>query len=279
MATETAAAAFDAEARTADRPNGPGHVPTPLSPNGTDECHQDRGRGGKKNFTAALQVKSPPPRRLAQCFSMDDDDEAPAAARPAPVEEAQPQAGIGRHGGIGHELVLTNAVPQGYHEAETALPAFLMREEEKVKENEKEKAMTRNKMKQVKVQEILEVQGKAPSHAVPQQVAPQERNSKRNAGQVPQVIPQERIVERMVGRVPQVIPPRRISERIQKQIVDVPGLESTPQKRISERIQEQSVDVPGLQSIPQERMRGTSSRPEHFNLRSCPAGHCGVCWE
>ena len=45
---------------------------------------------------------------------MDDEDEgeAPAAGRPAPFPEVLPQAGLGRHGGVGYELVLANAVPQ-----------------------------------------------------------------------------------------------------------------------------------------------------------------------
>ena len=179
----------------------------------------------------------------------------------------QPQAGLGRHGGIGFELVLSFAVPQGVLEAETALPAFLKR----VKEKEEAKATTRK----VTVQEIPDVQGRAPSHAAPLQVTPQGRNSKRIAGHEPQAIPQERISEQIGGgKVPRVIPPRRISERIQKpivdgpvqgtpqtrtseriqeQTVDVPG-QGIPQKRISERIQEQIVEVPGLQSIPQKRI-------------------------
>ena len=157
--------------------------------------------------------------------------------------------GLGRHGGIGFEPVLSFAVPQGFQEAETALHAFLKGEKEKEesKAKEKEKAMTRK----VTVQEIAEVQGAAPSRAVP----PQERNSKRIAGQEPQVIPQERTSEQIGGgKVPRVIPPRRISERIQEQTVEVPGLQSIPQKRISKRIEEQIVDNSGLHDIPQERI-------------------------
>ena len=59
MAAETAAAAFDAEARTADRPHGPGHVPTPLSPKGTDDG-QDRG-GEREELHGAAPVENPPP--------------------------------------------------------------------------------------------------------------------------------------------------------------------------------------------------------------------------
>ena len=161
---------------------------------------------------------APPQAAGAQYFSMDDGVEATAAARPAPLLEVLPQAGIGRHGGIGYELVLSNAVPQGLQEAETAVPAFLKRVKEKEEAKEKKKAMTRK----VTVQEIPEVQGGAPFRVA---------------------IPQERISEQMGGKVPRVIPPRRISERIQKQNVEVPGLQSIPQKRISKRIEEQNVDA------------------------------------
>ena len=141
--------------------------------------------------------------------------------------EVQPQTGLGRHGGIGFELVLSFAVPQGVWEAETALHAFLKgkKEKEEAKEQEKKKAMTRK----VTVQAIPEVQGGASSRAAPHQ-------------------------ERMGGgKVPRVIPPRRISERIHEQIVDVPGL-NTPQMHISKRIEEQIVEVPRLHGIPQERI-------------------------
>ena len=175
-----------------------------------------------------------------------DDEEVPATERPAPLLEVLPQAGLGRHGGIGYELVLSFAVPQGLLEAETALPAFLKREKEKEEAKEKEKAMTRN----VTVQEIPEVQGGVPSRVV----TPQGRNSKRIAGQEPQAIPQERISEQIGGKVPRVIPPRRISERIEEQTVEVPGLQTIPQKRISKRIVEQNVDVSELHDIPQERI-------------------------
>ena len=118
--------------------------------------------------------------------------------------EVLPQVGLERHGGIGYELVLARAVPQGVWEAETALHAFLKGEKEKeeAKEQEKKKALTRK----VTVQAISEVQGGVSSRAAP---------------------PEERMGG---GKVPRVIPPRRISERIHEQIVDVPGL-NTPQKQ------------------------------------------------
>ena len=98
---------------------------------------------------------------------MSDDEEAPAAGRPAPLMEVQPQEGLGRHGGIGYELVLSNAVPQGVWEAEMALHAFLKGEKEKeeAKEREKKKALTRK----VTVQAFPEVQGGASFRAAPPQ--------------------------------------------------------------------------------------------------------------
>ena len=49
----------------------------------------------------------------AQFFSLGDDDvEAPAAVRPAPLVEVRPQMGYKRHCGSGFELVLDVTVPQ-----------------------------------------------------------------------------------------------------------------------------------------------------------------------
>ena len=139
--------------------------------------------------------------------------------------EVLPQVGLERHGGIGYELVLARAVPQGVWEAETALNAFLKGEKEKEEAKEKNKAMTRK----VAVQANPEVQGGVSSRAAP---------------------PEERMGG---GKVPRVIPPRRISERIHEQIVVFPGL-NTPQKQISKRIEEQIVEVPWLHGISQERI-------------------------
>ena len=224
------------------------------------QLHGDRGwpgpgEGARVEVHGRVPVDAPSQVAGAVYYEMDtgeDDGSAPAAGRPAPLMEVLPQAGVGRHGGIGYELVLSSTVPQGFQEAETALHVFLkmVKEREEAKAKEKEKAAARK----VTVQEILEVQGEAPSRTVP----PQKRNSKRIAGQEPQAIPQERISEQIGGgKVPRVIPPRRISERIQKPIVDVPG-QDTPQARTSERIHGQIVDVPG-QSFPQKQ---TSKRIE-----------------
>ena len=165
-----------------------------------------RSGGARDELHGQAPDDAPPQAAGAQYFTMDDDEEAPAATRPAPLVEVQSQAGLGRHGGIGFELVLSFAVPQGDWDAEKALHAFLKGEKEKeeAKEQEKKKAKTRK----VTVQAIPEVQGGASSRAAP---------------------PQERVGG---GKVPRVIPPRRISERIHEQSVDGPG-QVTPPRRIS----------------------------------------------
>ena len=55
----------------------------------------------------------------------EDVGEAPAAGRPAPLMEVLPQVGLGRHGGMGYELVLASAVPQGYQSGGGEGPARL----------------------------------------------------------------------------------------------------------------------------------------------------------
>ena len=51
----------------------------------------------------------PPPQAAgARYCAMDadeDEGEAPAAERPPPLREVRPQAGAGRHGGIGSDLL------------------------------------------------------------------------------------------------------------------------------------------------------------------------------
>ena len=75
-------------------------------------------------------------------------------------------------------------------------------------------------------------------------VFPQERNSERIGGKVPQVIPQKRNSQRIGEKVPQVISQKRISEQFG---VHVPQV--IPQERISER---SGGSV--LQVIPQKRI-------------------------
>ena len=235
MAAEAAPTALVVATRAAVGGCGPGHV---LAPQRTAlDDGQGQGGGRELNFTAAFRLMPSPRRLVSSTFAMNaDEDEgvAPAAERPAPFPEVLPQAGLGRHGGVGYELVLANAVPQlGVElDAKQHLVArvvslwsqgvpedWLLQEalsgnkdrvelEEKDEVREKEKAKTR----------VTEVTAAAP--------------------------------ERKSGKETRVIPPRRISERIEQQIADVP-VQRSPQTRTSERIQEQTV-VPGLQSIPQK---------------------------
>ena len=91
------------------------------------------------------------PTRLepgTQHFKMDDEDSVPelGGARPDRLVDVRPQARLGRHGGIGYELVLSTDVPQGALEEEVVAPGFLrgMLEDE-VEEKDQRKAG--NKMK------------------------------------------------------------------------------------------------------------------------------------
>ena len=53
--------------------------------------------------------------------------------RPAPVLEPRPPEGMGRHTGVGYEVLLDVRVPKmGAQDAERALPAFLQRRKEDV---------------------------------------------------------------------------------------------------------------------------------------------------
>ena len=126
LAAEAAPSALVVATRAADGRCGPGHVYPPLSPTGTED--------GQGQWGARVEVHGRAPEDApfqaagAQYFAMDDDEgegEAPTAGRPAPLMEVLSQAGLGRHGGIGFELVLSFAVLQGVMEAEHVLPRFL----------------------------------------------------------------------------------------------------------------------------------------------------------
>ena len=150
LAAEAAPSALVVATRAADGRCGPGHVYPPLSPTGTEDGQGQGGGGGELKNTAALREMSPPPPPQAAgavYYEMDtgeDDWSAPAAGRPAPLFEALPHVEVGKHGGIGYELVLSNSMPQGLMEAEHVLPCFLEREKEKEEVKEKEKAKTRS---------------------------------------------------------------------------------------------------------------------------------------
>ena len=192
--------------RAADRAHGPGRVFAPQRTAPED----GQGQGGARGEVHGRVPEMPSPQAAgAQVFAMDageDVGEAPAAEPPPPLREVGPQAGLGRHGGIGYELVLSVTMPQSGDEVvDRVLAAYLKGVEERrvqeEKDKEKEKAKTRNKI-------IPDVRGADPSRA---------------GG----------------GTGPRVIPPRRIPERIKQQLVDVP-VHSPPQVRTSERIQEQT---------------------------------------
>ena len=60
--------------------------------------------------------------------------------RPAPVLEPRPPEGMGRHTGVGYEVLLNVRVPQmGAQEVERALPAFLQRRKEEEEAAEAER--------------------------------------------------------------------------------------------------------------------------------------------
>ena len=73
------------------------------------------GGGPRIQVHGGVPGDASPQAAGAVYFEMDtgeDDGSAPAAGRPAPLLEVLPQGGLGRHGGIGYELVLSTAVPQ-----------------------------------------------------------------------------------------------------------------------------------------------------------------------
>ena len=102
-----------ATARTPERRNGPCRDEPSRSPTGTDE-----GKGRERGARCSALHGCVPEDALsqtagAQFFSLGDDDvEAPAAVRPAPLVEVRPQMGYKRHCGSGFELVLDVTLPQ-----------------------------------------------------------------------------------------------------------------------------------------------------------------------
>ena len=184
----------------------------------------------------------------AQYFAMtpDEEEEAPAASRPAPVEEVQPLGRDGRHCGSGFELVLDARVPQlGREVVEVQQIDILQGIVDLCRARDPGKGGGEG---QVTDQEIPEVQ-------VPRRRRVQQRTVRFEDVSVP-LVSQERISERIQEQIvdaweSQGIPDERIPERIAEQIVPVPQV--SRQERIPERIHEQTVDVPS-QVIPQERI-------------------------
>ena len=80
----------------------------------TTQPHGDRRRQGARDVLHGCVPEDALPQAAgAQFFSLGDDDvEAPAAVRPAPLVEVRPQLGYQRHCGSGFELVLDVTVPQ-----------------------------------------------------------------------------------------------------------------------------------------------------------------------
>ena len=91
--------------------------PRPLPFFRTTQLHGDRrrqgpGGGARVEVHGGVPGDAPPQAAGAQYFSMDVDVVAPAAVRPAPLDEVRPQLGYKRHCGSGFELVLDVTVPQ-----------------------------------------------------------------------------------------------------------------------------------------------------------------------
>ena len=71
------------------------------------------GGGARDVLHGCVPEDALPQAAGAQFFSLGDDDvDAPAAVRPAPLVEVRPQMGYKRHCGSGFELVLDVTVPQ-----------------------------------------------------------------------------------------------------------------------------------------------------------------------
>ena len=234
---------------------------------GQNTATRTREGGSVMNYTATTGETPPPEAAGAQYFAMTPDEEgAPAASRPAPMEEVRPQGRDWRHCGSGFELVLNATVPQLGLPADTP---FSFRDASAVLFRQ----MEERSVGQGIAEEIPEVQvPRDPGERAQRQrkVTPQKHISERIPEQiVERGIPQERILERIPEQiVGHGIPQERNSERIPKQIVErgIPQnrtseriMEQTvkrgiPQERTSERIMEQIVNVPVSQAIPQERI-------------------------
>ena len=189
----------------------------------------------------------------AQYFSMDDDEEAPAAARPAPVEEVQPPGRQERHCGSGFELVLDATVPQlGREVVEEGFSVLWVAQLLGLETDPGGGARVRQRTVEQIVESIPDsTQNSLTSwkrsrsaHRVAQQYVKQ-----RTAEQIadrPRVVEQTvdfpasssgRISERLWNRSGVLA---RIPERIMEQTVDVPR----PRARIPERIMEQTANIP-----------------------------------
>ena len=79
-------------------------------------AREGEGRGGWHELKYMAEFRENPTQAAgAQCCTMDigeDDGQAPAAGRPAPLVEVRPHLWYERHCGSGFELVLDVTVPQ-----------------------------------------------------------------------------------------------------------------------------------------------------------------------
>ena len=196
----------------------------------------------------------------AQYFSMDDDEEAPAAARPAPVEEVQPPGRQERHCGSGFDLVLDATVPQlGREVVEEEFSVLWVAQLLGLETDPGGGARVRQRT----VEQIVE--------SIPDSTQNSLTSWKRSrsAHRVAQQSVKQRTAEQIADR-----PRVRISERVVEQTVDIPGPSSgriseriveqigRPRARIPERIMEQTVDVPRPRArIPERIMEQTANIP------------------
>ena len=91
-----------------------------------------------------------PQEPSTQLFKLDDEDSVPElrGTRPDRLVDVRPQTRLGRHGGIGYELMLSTAVPQGALEEEIVAPGFLRSMlEDEVEEKDQRKAGHKMKRK------------------------------------------------------------------------------------------------------------------------------------
>ena len=202
-----------------------------------------------------------------------DEEGAPAASRPAPVEEVRPLEGMRRHTGCGYELMLNPVVPQMGLPADAPLS---FRDAGAVLWRQLGRPMEEWSVGQGIAQEIPEVQAaQDPGERVPQlrKVTPQKQISERIPEQiVERGIPQERILERIPEQIVEYgIPQERITERIPEQIVG----RCIPQKRTSERITKQVVG----RGFPQERTSERSKLSMFWHRLFLRSAYFGAnCW-
>ena len=109
MATRDEAGGGTASARRRSVAMALAECPHPSAPRGQKKARA--GEGYEMKYKACFWKNTLPQATGAQCFAMDYG-EAPAAERAALLLEVLPQGLLGRHTGVGFELVLDPVVPQ-----------------------------------------------------------------------------------------------------------------------------------------------------------------------